>query len=340
MVWLVRRLVRCPPPGRCAHQEEGINWKPQAQRKSCVAEHTVFRDRGQVLQPAAYNHPWLQHVLHPVMSMLAAAQTDIMTLLSGDLKEALKRFDETPNVGSMGMFTSHPATLEQACGCSRMSPPWSSTALLTEWDTSPWNRNFICSSPACLPKNSENCGKQHRPAPASTTGIGQGSKIYVVFLNLFAAFSTTSDKRKVLQMADAFSYNGRGFKATWNDLMQFFEILDHTAMTTASHLYIHHRSEQWSDAKKIDFAINMCIELNKTWVLAAMTRPGAENITMIVSVGKYLSTHVPEDGPVGDRDAVHALTRSQGGSPIQCFGCQETGHVVTNCPHWLRVQVL
>jgi len=24
-VWLVRRLVRHPPPGRCAHQEEGIN---------------------------------------------------------------------------------------------------------------------------------------------------------------------------------------------------------------------------------------------------------------------------------------------------------------------------
>jgi len=35
-------------------------------------------------------------------------------------------------------------------------------------------------------------------APASTTGIGQGSKIYVAFLNLFAACSTTSDKRKVL----------------------------------------------------------------------------------------------------------------------------------------------
>jgi hypothetical protein len=53
---------------------------------------------------------------------------------------------------------------------------------------------------------------------------------------------TTSDKRKVLQMADAFSYNVRGFKATWRDLMELFEILDHTAMTTTSHLYIHHHS--------------------------------------------------------------------------------------------------
>jgi hypothetical protein len=30
--------------------------------------------------------------------------------------------------------------------------------------------------------------------PASTTGIKKGSKIYMAFLNLFAAFSTTSDK--------------------------------------------------------------------------------------------------------------------------------------------------
>ena len=141
-------------------------------------------------------------------------------------------------------------------------------------------------------------------------------------------------------MADAFLYNVRGFKATWRDLMELFEILDHTAMTTASHLYIRHRSEQWSDAKKIDFAIDMFIEANETRVLEAMTRLGAENITTIVAAGKYLSAHVPEDGPVGDRDAVHALTRSQEGSPIQCFGCQETGHVVTNCPHWLKVRVL
>jgi len=42
--------------------------------------------------------------------------------------------------------------------------------------------------------------------------------------------------------------------------MELFEILDHTAMTTASHRYIRHRSEQWSDAKKIDFFIDMFIE--------------------------------------------------------------------------------
>jgi len=155
----------------------------------------------------------------------------------------------------------------------------------------------------------------------------------VAFLNLFAAYSTTSDKRKVLQMADAFSYNVRGFKATWRDLMELFKILHHTAMTTASHLYIHHRSEQWSDTKKINFAIDMFIKADQQWVLEALTRPGAENITTIVAAGEYLSTHVAEDGPVGDVGAVHALTRGRRGGPIQCYGCQETGHIISNCPH-------
>jgi len=55
------------------------------------------------------------------------------------------------------------------------------------------------------------CQALHRAAPDSTTCIGQGSKIYVAFLNFFAAYITTSDKRKFLQMADAFSCNVRGF---------------------------------------------------------------------------------------------------------------------------------
>ena len=42
------------------------------------------------------------------MSMLFAAQTDIMTLSAGDLKEVLKRFDKAPDVSRMDMFTNHP----------------------------------------------------------------------------------------------------------------------------------------------------------------------------------------------------------------------------------------
>ena len=44
----------------------------------------------------------------PVMSILAAAQRDIMTLSGNDLKDELKRFDKVPNIGNMGMFTVHP----------------------------------------------------------------------------------------------------------------------------------------------------------------------------------------------------------------------------------------
>ena len=43
-----------------------------------------------------------------VMSILFAAQTDNMTLLAGDLKEALKSFDKAPDVSPMGTFTTHP----------------------------------------------------------------------------------------------------------------------------------------------------------------------------------------------------------------------------------------
>ena len=115
--------------------------------------------------------------------------------------------------------------------------------------------------------------------------------------------------------------------------MELFGILDHTVMTTSSHRYIRHRSELWSDAKKIDFLVDMFSEAGEAWMLAAMTRPGAEHITTVAAAGEYLSTHVPEDGPVGDSGAVHALTRGRRGWHVQCFGCEETGHVVANCPH-------
>jgi len=172
----------------------------------------------------------------------------------------------------------------------------------------------------------------YREAPASTTGIGQGSKMYVAFLNLLAAFSTTSDKRQVLQMADDFSYNLRSFKPMWRDLVELFGLLDKTIMTTSSHRYIRHRLELWSDAKKIDFLIDMFSEAGEAWVLVAMTRPGAEQITTVAAAGEYWSTHVPEDGLVGEGGAVHALTHGRRG-PVQCFSCQDSGHVIDNCPH-------
>ena len=193
-VWLVRRLTRRPTPGCGAHQEEGVARRHDSPRT--LAASSRHSSVASARAPPGS--------MAPVMSMLFAAQTDITGDLTG--KEALKRFDKAPDVSRMGMFTNHPNTLEQACGCSRTSPSWLSNALRMERATSPC-RSFICSSPARLPKNSENCGKYcaERHRPASTTGIAQGSKIYVAFLNFFAAYRTTSDRRKFLQMADAFS---------------------------------------------------------------------------------------------------------------------------------------
>jgi len=77
----------------------------------------------------------------------------------------------------------------------------------------------------------------------------------------------------------------------------------------------------------------MFSEAGEAWVLAAMTRPGAEQITTVAAAGEYLSTHVPENGPVGDGGDVHAPTHGRRG-PVQCFDCQESGHVIVNCPHF------
>ena len=68
-------------------------------------------------------------------------------------------------------------------------------------------------------------------------------------------------------------------------------------------------------------------------MLAAMTRPGAAPIITVVAVGDYLTTHIPEEGPAGESGTVDTLTRGRRG-PMACYGCQELGHIIDNCPHW------
>jgi len=43
-----------------------------------------------------------------VMSLLAAEQQDIKSLMGNDLKEELKRVDKVPNLSNSGMFAMHP----------------------------------------------------------------------------------------------------------------------------------------------------------------------------------------------------------------------------------------
>jgi len=272
----------------------------------------------------------------PVMDTLEAAQREIMALLGSDLKETLKKIDKVPNVGIMGMFTMHPdeigagmRVLEDLITLVDYCAAYGMGHLSIE------QKLHLFTSSALSKELRKLWQVAYRAAPASTTGIGQGSKIYVAFLrlNLFAAFSTTSNKRKVLQMGDDFSYNVRGFKATWRYLVELFSLLDHTVMTTSTYRYIRHRLELWSDAKKIDFLIDIFSEAGEAWVLVAMTRPRAEQITTVAAAGKYLSTCMAEDSLVGDSDAIHALMRGLRGGPVQCFGCQEPGHIINNCPH-------
>jgi len=102
----------------------------------------------------------------PVMSMLYAAQTDIMTSSTGNLtgKEAFKRFDKAPDVSRMGMLTND---LDDIGASMRVLED---VTTMVEYCAAygMGRRSAICSSPARLPKNSENCGKHrtewHQPA--------------------------------------------------------------------------------------------------------------------------------------------------------------------------------
>jgi len=142
-----------------------------------------------------------------------------MTSSTGNLtgKEAFKHFDKAPNVSRMGMLTNH---LDDIGASMRVLED---VTIMVEYCAACGMGHitmeqkchlFIAS--AFAKKLRKLWQASYRAAPASTTGIGQGSKIYVAFLNFFAAYSTTSDKRN-FQMADAFSCNVWGFKAMWCD---------------------------------------------------------------------------------------------------------------------------
>ena len=117
-----------------------------------------------------------------------------MALSGNDLKDELKCFDKVPNVGNMSMFTMHPdeigagmrvledvITLVDYCAAFGMG------------HLSMEQKFHLFISSAFSKELRKLWQAAYREAQASTTCIGQGSKIYMAFLNLFAAFSTTSD---------------------------------------------------------------------------------------------------------------------------------------------------
>jgi len=119
-----------------------------------------------------------------------------MALSGNDVKDELKRFDRVPNVGNMGMFTVHPdepgagmRVLEDVTTLVEYCAAYCMVHLSME-------QKFHLFIFSAFSKEFQKLWQAaYQEAPASTTGIWQGSKIYVAFLNLFAAFSTMSDKR-------------------------------------------------------------------------------------------------------------------------------------------------
>jgi len=118
------------------------------------------------------------------MSMLFAAQTDIMTLSAGDLKEALKHFDKAPDVSRVGMFTNHPddigasmQVLEDITTMVEFCAAYGMGHITIE------QKFHLFISSAFAKELRKLCQASYRAATASTSGTGQGSKIYVAFLN-------------------------------------------------------------------------------------------------------------------------------------------------------------
>jgi len=152
--------------------------------------------------------------------MLFAAQTDIITSSTGNLtgKEAFKRFDKAPDVSRMGMLTNHPDDIGASMRVLEDVTTMVEYCAACGMDHITMEQKFHLFIASTFAKSLRKLWQAwYRAALASTTGIGQDSKIYVAFLNFFAAYSTMSDKRKFLQMPEAFSCNVRGFKAMWRD---------------------------------------------------------------------------------------------------------------------------
>ena len=155
--------------------------------------------------------------------------------LMSDLKEALKNINKVPNVGIMGMFVMHPneigvgmSVLEDVITLVDYCATYGMGHLIME------QKFHLFISSAFSKKLLKQWQTAYQEAPASTTGIRQGIKIYVTFLNLFAAF-ITSNERKVMKMVEEFLYNVRDFNVTWRGLVELFSLLDHTVMTKSTH---------------------------------------------------------------------------------------------------------
>jgi len=129
-----------------------------------------------------------------------------MTLSTGNLtgKEAFKRFDKVPDVSRLSMLMNHLDDIGASMRVLEDVTNMVEYCAAYEMGHITMEQKFHLFIASAFAKELQKLWQaSYRAAPVSTTCIGQGTKIYVVFLNFFTAYSTTSDKRKFLQMADA-----------------------------------------------------------------------------------------------------------------------------------------
>jgi len=88
------------------------------------------------------------------------------------------------------------APWRDACACLRTSSPWSIIcATYGMWNLSMEQKYHLFISSAFSKELRKLWQEAYQAAPASTTGIGQGSKACVAFLNLFAALAPVRQPR-------------------------------------------------------------------------------------------------------------------------------------------------
>jgi len=167
--------------------------------------------------------------------------------------------------------------------------------------------------------------KAFEQAPASTTGHGEGSKIFCALRNLLVAFTTNAEKSMVLQAMEEFQWH-TNFEMCWIAITRIFDWYDHAVATTAGNKYMRLRLPTMSMGQKLDFLVNAALRENILWPEQVLTMPGAESVACLDSAYVHLSQHSP--GAATAAGHLHSMVRG----PPRCFFCHELGHMQNQCP--------
>ena len=122
---------------------------------------------------------------------------------------------------------------------------------------------FLSAFPATV---AQYYAQAYSEAPASTSGVGRESKVYMSILNIFEQYAHAGEKRDILNLVGAMTYHQAGFKTTKLQVLDVYNMLDHVAVTSSHQAFPIHRLEAWSDQRKIDRFVEMCDDAGQAWV--------------------------------------------------------------------------